>query len=155
MSSYFFDSSAIVKRYLTEIGSGWVMATVNPAAEHHIVVAEITLVEVAAALAARHRAPHGLSLAARDTALAFVRGHFATEYENTAIDRAIRDDAVALTQRHRLRGYDAIQPATALATATALQAASLTPPIFVAADTDLIAATQAEGLFTNNPNDYR
>jgi uncharacterized protein len=52
MSALFFDSSALVKRYLTEIGSTWVAAQINPGSNNVIVIAEITRVEVAAALAA-------------------------------------------------------------------------------------------------------
>lgn len=30
MSVYFLDSSALVKRYVAEIGSGWVVSLCNP-----------------------------------------------------------------------------------------------------------------------------
>jgi uncharacterized protein len=60
-----------------------------------------------------------------------------------------------LTQRHRLRGYDAAQLATALAVDHALSAASLPGIIFVSADTDLIAAARAEGLPSDDPNIHR
>jgi uncharacterized protein len=56
MSVFFFDSSALTKRYLQETGSTWVATLTDLDAGHFIVVAEITRVEVAAALAARHRA---------------------------------------------------------------------------------------------------
>ena len=54
MSAFYFDSSALTKRYLTEIGSAWVTNLTDPAAANTIIVAEITRVEVAAALASRH-----------------------------------------------------------------------------------------------------
>ncbi len=52
MSSFYLDSSALAKRYLTESGSIWVVGLTDPAAGHRILVAGIALVEVAAALAA-------------------------------------------------------------------------------------------------------
>ena len=61
MSILFFDSSALVKRYLTEIGSTWVIDQTDPDSSNLIVVAEITRVEVAAALAARHRTSGGIT----------------------------------------------------------------------------------------------
>jgi uncharacterized protein len=66
MSMLYFDSSALVKRYLTETGSGWVAALTDPASGNTIVLAVITQVEVAAAFAARQRAPKGIKQADRD-----------------------------------------------------------------------------------------
>ena len=45
MSYFYLDSSALVKRYLTEIGSAWVGVLTDPAVGNSIVVAEITRVE--------------------------------------------------------------------------------------------------------------
>lgn len=55
----FLDSSALVKRYLTESSSEWVAALAGPSTGNTITVAELTRVEVAAAIAARHRATKG------------------------------------------------------------------------------------------------
>ena len=57
-----------------------------------------------------------------------------------------------LTQDHKLRGYDAVQLATALAADEALTVADLSQLIFVAADGDLLTAANAEGLTTEDPN---
>jgi hypothetical protein len=45
MSVLFFDSSALVKRYLTETGSAWAISLLDPTAGHTIVVAAVTRVE--------------------------------------------------------------------------------------------------------------
>lgn len=108
--------------------------------------------EVAAALAARHRAPSGISPRARDNALTLFLRHFGGEYEVTDVSRAILGRAVALTQRHRLRGYDAAQLATVLAAGVALRVAGLPGLTFVAAAADLVAAAEREGLAAANPN---
>ncbi len=147
MSLLFFDSSALVKRYLTEIGSAWVGAQTDPAAGNTIVVAEITRVEVAAALAARHRATGGITRAERDQLFNLLAQHVAAEYRAIPISAAVADRAMQLTQQHRLRGYDAIQLAAGLAAAAVLP--TLT---FVAADDDLLSAAHAEGLAAENPN---
>ncbi len=152
MTRFYLDTSAVVKRYLPERGTVWVRGVSDPASGNTITLGEVTLVEVAAALAARHRAPGGISRRARDNTLALFLQHFANEYEVTAISRPILDRAVELTQRHRLRGYDAVQLATALAANDALVAAGLPGPIFVAADADLVAAARVEGLVADDPN---
>ena len=79
MTRFFLDTSAVVKRYLPEIGTAWVRRLSNPASGNTIVLSEITLVEVASALAARHRAPRGISRRACNRALTLFRRHFATE----------------------------------------------------------------------------
>jgi uncharacterized protein len=65
--------------------------------------------------------------------------------------RLVIDRAVELTQRHRLRGYDAVQLATALVATETMQLQSVSAPIFVAADRDLLTAAAAEHLSAENP----
>lgn len=152
MIHYFLDSSAVVKRYLSEAGTDWVRVLCDPASGNTIIVASVTMVEVAAALAARHRASGGIEQRTRDNALTLFLQHFTDEYLAIDIDRAILNRAMQLTQQHRLRGYDAIQLASALSASQALQTSRLSDLTFVAADTDLLAAAVAEGLHTHNPN---
>jgi hypothetical protein len=52
---FFCDSSAIVKRYVKEIGTPWVLSLVAPAAGNRIYVARITSVEVVSAVTRRQR----------------------------------------------------------------------------------------------------
>ncbi len=155
MSDFFFDSNALVKRYLSEQGTTWVRETVEPLAGHTIWIAELTEVEAAAALAARQRTPRGITPHVRDATVALLALHCSSEYHLIPCDRPILDTAVELTQRHRLRGYDAVQLATALAVNAALTTAESPGPTFVAADADLLAAARAEGLATIDPNLHR
>lgn len=148
MSALFLDSSALTKRYLTESGSAWVSTLADLASANTLVVAEITRVEVAAALATRHRAG-AITQAERDLLVTLLLHHFDAEYRILAITPALTASAVALTQAHRLRGYDAVQLAAALAAAAVLPGL-----VFVAADDDLLAAARAEGLAVENPNQH-
>lgn len=154
MTAFYLDTSAIVKRYLPEIGTTWIRGLFDPATLNSIVVSEITFVEVAAALAARHRASGGISLRARDAGLALYRRHHITEYTVVPISRLIIDQAVDLTQRHRLRGYDAVQLASALAANAAFEAAGQPGLTFVSADHDLVAAASTEGLLSDDPQQH-
>lgn len=55
MSHYFFDSSALVKRYIPEIGTTWVRSIVAPTSGNTVIIAHITSVEVVSAVMRRSR----------------------------------------------------------------------------------------------------
>jgi uncharacterized protein with PIN domain len=73
---YFFDSSALVKRYAQETGTAWAQMI---AARNYVFLARITQVELIAAIERRKRAG---TLAASDAAAAIAnfRAHLSTEY---------------------------------------------------------------------------
>jgi uncharacterized protein len=154
MSAYFLDTSVLVKRYLTETGSSWVRSLTETENGEAIAVVEITRVEAAAAIAARQRAPGGISRQERDDIVALLLKHFDEDYQVTSLTPPMIGHAVALTQNHRLRRYDAIQLAAALAVNKTLRQNDLVPLTFVAADEDLLTAAQAEGLAAINPHDH-
>ena len=147
----YVDSSALVKRYADESGSTWMRQITDPSIQHTILLAEITLAEVAAALAAKQRAPGGSTQEQRDRVLSRFLQDCAEHFVLLPVDRLVIDRAVELTQRHRLRGYDAVQLATALVTNETLQTQNLPSPIFVASDRDLLTAATAEGIPVDNP----
>lgn len=151
MSVLFFDSSALVKRYLTEVGSAWVASLLDMPLGHTIVVATITQVESAAALAARYRAGT-ITQSERDDLVDLLALHFDTDYQQIAIEEPILSRAVALTQNHRLRGYDAVQLAAALVVHDQYVAAGFPGITLISADNDVNMAAQAEGITAHNPN---
>jgi predicted nucleic acid-binding protein len=69
-----------------------------------------------------------------------------------SVNRTVVDEAIELTARNRLRGYDAVHLASALHLNRALIGRDLSPIAFVSADDDLLRAAAAEGLFIDNPN---
>jgi uncharacterized protein len=154
MSLNYLDASALAKRYLTERGTKWIQALTDPLAGNTILIAEITQVEIGAALAARYRASSGITQQERNQAVSLLLHHCTTEYMLIPLSTATIDRALSLTQNHRLRGYDAVQLATAPVVNAQYISAGLVPLIFITADTDLIVAAQAEGLNTDNPNHY-
>ncbi len=154
MTTYYFDSSALVKRYFTEVGSERVSELTTSDAGNSIIIADITLAEVAAAISAKHRASDGITLVERDIILGGFLRHCAHEYTLIPVNRVLIDNAVLLTKSNRLRGYDAVQLATGLAVRRQYQLADLTPPAFVCADDDLLTAAMAQGFIVENPNDY-
>jgi uncharacterized protein len=154
VTDYYLDASARVKRYTDESGSTWTRQITDPGARHTILLAEITLAEVAAALAAKQRAPGGITQEQRDRILSRFLQDCQEHFLLLPVDRPAIDRAVELTQKHRLRGYDAVQLASALVARETLQAENLSPPVFVARDGDLLVAAGVENLPLENPLDH-
>lgn len=150
MSAFYFDTSALVKRYSPENGSAWV-STLIASADNLVITSELTVVEVAATLAAKHRAPRGITQQERDEALALFLHHCITAYHLLATTQKIIDLAVVLSQNHRLRGYDALHLATALQANSVLLASGVPSLVFVSADNDQLTAAAVEGLLAENP----
>ena len=148
---FYFDSSALVKRYATEIGSAWVIALCDSASNNTIATAQITKAEAAAAFASKYRS-EGWPQAHYKAALQDLTHDFAHQYLLVDIDLALIDLAVDLTQRQKLRGYDAIQLAAALTLNNILVQAQSSPLTFITADADLLQAAQNENILIENPN---
>jgi uncharacterized protein len=151
VTDWFFDPSALLKRYVREVGSAWAVSITAASGGDSVIVTEVSLAEVAAALAAKQRAPRGLTIAERDNALGLFLQDAAQRFLVFPTDRPVIDQAVQLTRRHRLRGYDAVQLAAGLLANQDLLAQGRAPLVLVSADNDLLAAAQAEGLATDNP----
>lgn len=158
MAVYFLDSSGLVKRYVAEVGSGWVISITDPTAGHRIYVANIAAVEVPAAIRKRVRMGH-VTTGDAATAISDFENDYASQYNPIQVTDAIIASAAALTGRHPLRAYDAVQLASALEVNAQIQAlgqpaAGLLSLTFVSADNDLNEAAKAEGLAGDNPNNH-
>ncbi|NES25567.1 MAG: type II toxin-antitoxin system VapC family toxin [Symploca sp. SIO3E6] len=153
MAVYFLDSSALVKRYISEIGSTWVLGLFAPALNHDILVAAVTGVEIIAAITRRSR---GGSISASDatTVSNQFKSDWQTEYQVVEIRDNIISSGMMLAELHGLRGYDAIQLAAGRAVNQLCLVNNLPPIVFVSADEELNAAASNEGLVVENPNNY-
>jgi len=107
----YFDSSALVKRYMSETGTSWVQSWCDDSAQV-VALAEIGLVEVTAAFAGKLRG-NFITAAMCDEAQQDLLADARAEYVLVAVDRAIVDAAIGLARRYRLRGYDAVHLASA------------------------------------------
>ncbi len=74
------------------------------------------------------------------------------QYWLVDVDQGMVTDAIALTRRQKLRGYDAIHLACALFLEHTLLRQGLPGLILLSADQDPLSAAQAEGVLTDNPN---
>ena len=134
----YLDTSALVKRFVTEVGSPFVRALVTR--HGPVATATIAYAEVHAGLARKRREGH---LSERDyvsTCRLFEadwRAYVRVELHDEVL-RSARD----LLRRHPLRGFDAIH----LASALSLRSTLAEPITFAAADARLLDAAHATHL---------
>lgn len=153
MAAYFFDSSALAKRYVTETGTSWVQSLANPETGNSLFVARITLVELASAITRRQR--NGDLIAADATAaLTDVKADFASDYQVIEVTADLITAASTLAEKHALRGYDAVQLAAALEVNAVYVSVGQPSITLISADHDLNAAGMAEGLNVDDPNTH-
>lgn len=147
---YFLDSSAHVKRYVTETGSAWVQNLTDPGSGNTLIVARITWVEVLSALSRLQRMQH---LAPQDvtTAVGAFRFDWKTQYQVVELASSVTQHAGQLVQNHVLRAYDAVQLASALSLAPEFANLTPNPFAFISADDKLLTTAQAEGLAIADP----
>jgi uncharacterized protein len=160
VASYFFDSSVIVKRYYREPGTAWVQGLSEPRAHPPIYISQIAEVEVVAGLRrlGRHEGLHRSFVDAMQHAL---ERHLVLSNPSRAtpvyilvtVSPTILSLAATLCAKywemrpHPLRSLDAIQLASAIATARGLP----DELIFVTADVRLSAIAPLEGFRVINP----
>lgn len=153
MGIYSLDTSAVVKRYVSEKGSVWINGLCDPASGNSLHIASITAVEVVSALARRHR-KGDIDQASFDALVARFQFDLRTQYEVVEIGPALIDEAMRFATAHALRGYDAVQLAALSTVQATLSNKQLPLPILVAADHDLLAAALAEGFKVEDPNTH-
>ena len=98
-----------------------------------------------------------MSAEERDTTIDDFRRDVRSVYNVRLVDDELYIVAGNLCRLHRLRAYDAVQLACAIAVrkrTLEVQDAEPLPFIFVSADTGLLNFARAEGLNVENPNHY-
>lgn len=160
MPSYFFDSSAIVKRYHHEAGSPWIRSICDPRAHPPLYLAQLAHVEVIAALyrTGRRESLHPSFI---NSLVSIFERHLAMSnpsqrapiYRIVPFSTTVTDLAAFLCKRYSdvsprpLRSLDAIQLEAAMLAATA----SGEEILFVTADTRLAEIAALEGFSAVNP----
>lgn len=153
MFCYYFDTSALVKRYVPEIGSRFIRSLLTAPHLDFYAISELAIVETTSGLRRRERNQE-ITPADCNLALQLFTYHLASEYWAEPISRSVIDQAATLTGVHPLRALDAIQLATALAINRLLVAEGAPPIILLSADGDLLKAASRGGLRVGNPNDH-
>jgi predicted nucleic acid-binding protein len=151
---YFLDSSALIKRYVVEIGSPWIKTLTDSQTGNSLLLVRITWVEVLSAFARRQR-EGGITAAEVAALIAKFRSEFNSRYRVIEVDLALVERAGELIVQYPLRAYDAVQLASALRVQSLLTSMPETQLIFVSADNRLLDIAQSAGLAIDNPNNYQ
>ncbi len=130
MTVYFLDSSALVKRYVPEIGTTWIQALADPDASNQLYIARITWVEVLSALARRQREGSLNTTQITQIFIAF-RHHLNAQYRVIELTETVTELAGQLVSQHPIRAYDAVQLASAISLRTTLIQAQLPDLVFL------------------------
>ena len=150
MPAYFLDASALVKAYTHEPGSRWVRQVLGRSATRAF-ISPLSGAEVLAAIARKERLGE-LDLATRDRVAAAFRKDYRRRFAHTALTASVIEKAMALVLGHPLRGYDAVQLASALLLSPV--SPQLRSLLFVSADSALLRVARRMGLATENPLDH-
>ena len=149
----YFDSSALVKQYIPEVGSAWVTRLCQ---QQPVAISLLAIPEIASALARRTR-EDALTTEQRDTLFqAFLRD--ARSFTLVDLHQAIAHQAATflLTAplQVRLRALDALHVASAHWAFARASRRGVATGSFVTADRALVNAATWAGLPTLNPEDY-
>jgi len=145
----YFDSNAVIKYYVVEPGTTWVRRLVNDT-DNTCVVCEIAIAEVAAALSQIQRSKRFGRTFMQDAYARFRTDLQRAIFVGHSIELSTLDLAAQLALRHQLKGYDAIQLATAMQVRAILGVAIT----FVSGDAQVLRVAIAEGLLVDNPFEH-
>jgi hypothetical protein len=150
---YYLDSSALVKRYVDEVGSNWLRSHIVAQGQPLLFTSRLTIVEVISAFARRFREgglPFDEYALARDA----FRRDCLTDYQVMPPSLAIVDCACSLLERRPLRAADSMHLAAALCAERFLVEHGSSGLTFLSADDHLNAIAAAENLRVENPNHH-
>ena len=153
MAIYFLDSSALVKRYISETGSNWVCNLFDPSLGNQFFIAAIAGVEIVSAITRRAK-NGGINVADAIAVRDQFKQDFQTEYQIIEISDKIINSAINIAESYALRGYDAVQLASGRELNILCIANGLNGVNFVSADNNLNTAAIGEGLIIENPNNH-
>ncbi|HXP88033.1 MAG TPA: type II toxin-antitoxin system VapC family toxin [Bryobacteraceae bacterium] len=148
MAAYFLDTSALVKLYIREVGTGKMVRLATRSDEPRLIILSLSRVELHAAILRRFRSGE-LSTENLQTALASFNQHLSSVFVVQPVTEPLLERAVAVIDAQQLRAYDAIQLAACLTQALPDTGGFAT---FVSADRKLLEAAKAEGLSTLDPS---
>jgi predicted nucleic acid-binding protein len=153
VSITYLDTSALIKRYVAEVGSEWIRDLLVCSGAPTACTSHLTVVEAACAFARRRREGFLSPEDHAETLRAFDHD-FAYAYNILDVTTEVLDAARSLANEYPLRAYDAVHLATAWLANRELVQAGQPPLIFICADDRLLDVAVAVGLMTENPNRY-
>ena len=151
--TYFADSSALVKRHASEIGSKWFSQIADTQTGNTIIISRLSITEVFSAFNRRCRELSLSQIDYQKVARDF-EDFYRTEYQIIEITEEITEKSRELLEKYSLRASDSIQLASALLTNENLKHAKFLELSFLASDQKLLDAANGENLQNDNPQNH-
>ena len=148
MASHYFDTSALLKFYIQEEGSGVIADLIQDIRDDGISILDITLLELRSAVRRREREGNMSELEA-NRIIDRIYEDRASLYLVQSLNLSVTEETIRVLDTHPLKTLDALQLAGCLIISRDMPE----PPTFVCADTRLNNAARLEGLATLNPLD--
>jgi len=153
MAVLFFDSSGLMKRYVVEKGTAWVINQLRPSTANDVFIANITGIEIASAIMRRVKSK-SINQTAADKALKRFKRDFDKRFIVIDLTPRIIEEGILLAQKYGLRGYDTTQLAVGVIVRNRLAQKGIQNFTFISADNALNSSAQREGLMVENPNNH-
>jgi predicted nucleic acid-binding protein len=150
MPVYYFDTSAILKRYRNELGTDVVDRLFDsPQGDSQFYISFLTILELTSSILRLVKGGQ-LSQSVADDMLARFSQDIPDTFRLAPLTDAILNGAVTVVGRHQLRSGDAIHLATA---SSIFSLAPESEGILVSSDSELLSAAANSGMGVLNPQD--
>jgi uncharacterized protein len=113
LALFFLDTSALVKLYVQEPGTDWLLPLFSDQPDNRFAVLAISVVEFRSAIRRRQRAGD-INASAATAILESVQSHMETRFIRQMINETVIDTALEMIDRYALRAYDSVQLAGCL-----------------------------------------
>ena len=149
-NAYFLDSTALIKRYVSEDGTSWIQHLADPQQGNILIISRLSWREIHHTLAYCQQKGVLKSTHANQIIQAFSY-HLDTQYLVIEMNQSLFGIQARLS-KYPLDVERAIQLASALYIKPYFDKEKAIPLFFISADDTLLDAAKAEGLKTENPN---
>ncbi len=153
MATYFADSSGLVKRHVSEIGSQWFSQIADAQTGNTIIISRLSISEVFSAFNRRQR-ELSLSQADYQKVAQDFEDYCQTQYQIIEITEEVSEKSRGLLEKYPLRASDSIQLASAVSTNENLKQENFPELIFLASDQKILDAANSENLQNDNPQNH-
>jgi predicted nucleic acid-binding protein len=146
VTTYFFDTSALVKLYVREVGSAEVIALTSNLESDHLVVLDLVRVEARSAIRKRSRIGD-LSAEVASNIISRLEEDLLQWFLTQPSNSSVVEEALRLIDHYQLKAYDAMQLAGCLLCAREAS----NHVTLVGSDRQMLSAAKAEGVSVINP----
>jgi uncharacterized protein len=148
LALYYLETSALVKLYVREEGTDFLLRLATASPENRFALLSLSQIELRSAIRRRER-NGDMSPQVAGLVLDRFQQHLEAKFVQQSLTDSVLDSAAEMIDRYALRAYDAIQMGGYLALRTTI---GKEPPIFVCSDQSLLQVAHSEQLPILDPS---